>query len=145
MPRRWFGDSMNPPVPIALPVVKVRRPASTALLAAFISWFSGTFSEASRDGSACTSISLRFSPQIATFATPGTCSSRALIVYCATVERSSGESVLEEMPTCMTRLVAETIGYSAGGAAQEGRAGAAADSRSWTSWRAWSTSVAPLK
>ncbi len=96
-------------------------------------------------GSAWTSISLRFSPQIATLATPGTCSRRWRIVYWATVERSSGESVFDVSPICITRLVAETIGYSAGGDAHDGRVDDAAASRSWTSCRAWSTSVPFLK
>ena len=145
IPRRWFGVSIQPPVPIALPLVNDSSPASTAVDVASISWVIGILFATICAGSAWTWISLRFSPQIATLATPGTCSSRCLIVYCATVERSSGERVFDVSPICITRLVAETIGYSAGGDDHDGSVGAAAVSRSWTSCRAWRTSVPFLK
>ena len=68
-----------------------------------------------------------------------------LIVHCATVDSSSGDSVAEVKPICMTRLVAETIGYICGGSHQVGRDGAVVRSRSWTSCLACSSLVPDRK
>ncbi len=145
IPSRSFGVSIHPPVPIAEPVVNDSSPLSTALSAAVSSDPSGTFSRRSRAGSAATSISFFVSPHIATLATPGTWSNRARMLKNAIFDRSRLLTVFEVMPTCMTRLVADTIGYRAGGAAHDGSDGDAAASRSCTSCRAWRTSVPCLK
>lgn len=124
---------MNPPLPIVEPEVNESSPLSTALDAASISESSGILLEIRRPGSASTWISFFVSPHMATLATPGTAKSRGRMLNRAILERSSGSTVLEVIPTCITRLVADTIGYIAGGAAHEGSVGAAAASRSWTS------------
>ncbi len=80
MPIRWFGVSMKPEVPITDPVENLRRPESTASPAVSITWFSETPAVRIFDGSASTAIICSRSFQMATLATPGTCSRRARTV-----------------------------------------------------------------
>ena len=76
---RWFGVSIIPPVPMYPPSEKRRRPASRAFAVVSITSSRDALLSRSRSGSTCTwSISNR-SPQIGTFATPGTRSRRARI------------------------------------------------------------------
>ncbi len=96
-------------------------------------------------GSASTMICRLRKPQIATLATPGTAISLGRMVYCAIIDKSITETDLEVIPTCITRLVADTIGYICGGSPQVGRVWAVACSRSWTNWRACSSSVPERK
>src|SRR6516164_1896859 len=63
------------------------------------------------------------------------------IVYCAIIDRSISDSELDVTPICITRLVADTIGYICGGSHQLGRLCAVACRRSWTSCRACRTLV----
>ena len=84
-------------------------------------------------------------PQIAALATPGTCISAGRMVHCASVVRSRGDIDVEVSPICITRLVADTIGYICGGSHQVGNVGEVVCSRSCTSWRACSTSVPDRK
>ena len=84
-------------------------------------------------------------PQIATLATPGTSISRGLMCHCAIIDRSIGETVLEVRPICMTRLVADTIGYICGGSHQVGSVCAVVCRRSWTSCLACSRFVPERK
>ena len=65
-------------------------------------------------------ISCGLAPQMAAFATPGTAISLGLMSHCAIVDSSREEIVLEVKPICMTRLVADTIGYICGGSHQVG-------------------------
>ena len=65
--------------------------------------------------------------------------------HCAIMDSSSGEIVLEVKPICMTRLVADTIGYICGGSHQVGSVGAVVCSRSWTSCLACSRLVPDRK
>ena len=78
--KRWFGLSINPPVPITFHWLNWSRPTSKA--SDVVSMTSSTVTSCSpmRFGSTCTWGSLIRSPQIATFATPGTCMMRARIV-----------------------------------------------------------------
>ena len=61
------------------------------------------------------------------------------------MDSSSEDIVLEVKPICMTRLVADTIGYICGGSHQVGSVCAVVCSRSWTSCRACSTVVPDRK
>ncbi len=99
---------------------------------------------ASLAGSASTMSCLGFSPQIATLATPGTSISRGRSCHCAIIDMSISETVFDDSPICITRLVADTIGYICGTSHQEGSVCAVAWMRSWVSCLACITFV-PLK
>ena len=77
---RWFGVSMKPPLPITCALEKRRIPESTAFDVVSMTSSSVTPYVASRSGSTWTCGILIRSPQIATFATPGTRSKRPRIV-----------------------------------------------------------------
>ena len=123
MPIRWFGVSMVPPVPITAPVENLSRPESTASAVASITFSSETCRACILVGSAWTVMSWSRSFQMATLATPGTRSSRALIVQYAVIDISMSEWFFDVMPICMARPVAETGASMTGGAAQVGRLG----------------------
>ena len=142
---RCSGVSVKPSAPTAEPVVKPSSPASTELAAVAISSSSVIPCVRIRAGSPSTMICRGLTPQIAAFATPGTPISLGRIVHCATVDSSSGDSVVEVKPICMTRLVAETIGYICGGSHHVGSVGAVVRSRSWTSCLACSWLVPDRK
>ena len=144
-PIRWFGVSTAPPVPITAPVENRSSPESTASEVVCITWSSETPAVCIFDGSAWTAMRCRRSFQIATLATPGTRSSRARIVQYAVMDMSMSEWVLDVMPICMARPVADTGASMTGGAAQVGRLGDTVASRSCTSCRACSRSVPGLK
>ncbi len=59
-------------------------------------------------GSTCTCIIWRRSPQIATFATPGTRSRRSLIVQYEIIDISVSDLVSDVSPIFITRLVADS-------------------------------------
>jgi hypothetical protein len=107
--------------------------ASTAFAAVVIRSSIATPAAAIFDGSASTMICLGFSPQIATLATPGTSISRGRSVHCAIMDRSVSDTVEDVSPICITRLVAETIGYICGTSHHDGRVRAVCWIRSWTS------------
>ena len=65
----------------------------------------------------------RRSPQIATLATPGTRSRRLRMFQYDIIDMSIVETVSEESPIFMTRLVAESGWRMKGGAAHVGRLG----------------------
>ena len=77
--RRWLGVSTNPPVPMMAPLENRRMPASRASAVTSMTWFSDTSLRLSRSGSTWTWYMCSRSPQMVTFATPGTHSSRARI------------------------------------------------------------------
>ena len=133
---RWLGVSTKPPVPMTAPSVYCRIPASTAWPVASITWSRETCSARRRLGFTSTCICFRRSPQIATFATPGTPSSRARIFQYVVIDRSMSDMSFDDRPIFMIRLVAETGGIITGGAAQVGSVGATVLRCSWTSWRA---------
>ncbi len=95
----------------------------------------------SRAGSTFTLSSCLRWPQIATFATPGTPSSRARMFQYAVMDRSSGASSSEDSPIFMIRLVADLGWMMTGGAAQLGNVEVIELTRSWTSCRASMRSV----
>src|SRR5512132_1974207 len=136
---------MKPPVPITAPSEKRKSPASSASEVLSITCSSPTCRSRIRAGSTWTCSCSRCSPQIATLATPGTRRSRALIFQYAIVDSGTTPTVFDDTPIFMTRLVVEVGGIMNGGAAQVGRDGVTASTRSWTSCRAWSTSVSSLK
>ena len=84
------------------------------------------------------------SPQMATFATPDTLSSRGRIVQYEIIDMSIWSTVSELRPIFMTRLVADSGWSITGGAAQVGSDGVIWASRSATSWRASSSFVPGL-
>jgi hypothetical protein len=143
--RRWFGVSMNPPVPILLPSAKRSRPASSAVEVDSIACSSVMPCCRIRFGSTSTWYCFRCSPQMATFATPGTRSRRALTFQYAIIERSVIGTVFEDMPIFRTRDVVDVAGMMNGGAAQVGSDGVTAVTRSWTSCRTFRRSVPGLK
>ena len=73
------------------------------------------------------------SPQIATWATPGTRSRRARIFQYAMLDRSVGLTTSEVRPIFRMRLVADSAGIMNGGLAQVGSVGVICDRRSCTS------------
>ena len=77
---RWFGVSTKPPLPITAPFENRRIPESTASAVVVITWSRVRSYFVRRSGITRTCGILIRSPQMATFATPGTRSSRALIV-----------------------------------------------------------------
>jgi hypothetical protein len=78
---------------------------------------------------------------MATFATPGTRSKRALMVQYAVIDIAIKEWLFDVMPMCIARPVAETGASITGGAAHVGRLGATIAKRSWTNCLARSSSV----
>src|SRR5918998_1795654 len=92
-------------------------------------------------GSTCTCRWGRRSPQMATWATPGTRNNRARIFQYAIVDMSVRFTVSEVSPIFMIRLVEDSAGIMNGGLAQVGRVAVIWASRSATSWRARSSSV----
>ena len=107
---RWFGVSTNPPAPATVaslrgPHHRVERDAARPA--------------AGRDrpapGTAC-----RAGPRSATFATPGTDISFGRIVHSARTVRSSCESVFDETPIFITRLVDDSGCRMTGGRATAG-------------------------
>src|SRR4051812_26909832 len=96
-------------------------------------------------GSTCTCGILIRSPQIAIFATPGTCMIRERIVQYAIIDISVSDMDLDVTPIFMNRPVTETGGMITGGAAQVGSDGSTVCMRSCTNWRARSSSVPGLK
>src|SRR5215469_10224774 len=141
----WFGLCSEPSDPTAAPLVYFSSPLSMASAAADSSVSSDMPLAAISGGLASTMICLLRNPQIATLATPGTAISLGRMVYSAIIDRSVSLIVLDVMPTCMTRLVAETIGYICGGSHHVGRVREVACSRSWTSCRACNSSVPEWK
>ena len=81
------------------------------------------------------------SPQMTTFATPGTAISRQRIVQYAIIERSVRSQWSHVSPIFIARLVAESGWSVQGMPADAGRLGIAVATRSFTSWRASSGSV----
>ena len=79
IPSRWFGVSMNPPVPMNPPSENFSRPASRAFDVTSITVSSGTLALSSFPGSTSTWYALMRSPHIGTLATPGIRSRRARI------------------------------------------------------------------
>ena len=118
---------------------------STASAAVVISWSSVIPCARISAGLPWTMISCGLAPQMAAFATPGTAMILGLMSHCAILDSSSGEIVLEVKPICMTRLVADTIGYICGGSHQVGSVCAVVCSRSWTSCLACSRLVPDRK
>src|SRR5918998_1128301 len=92
-------------------------------------------------GSTCTCRWGRRSPQMATWATPGTRNNRARIFQYAIVDMSVRFTVSEVSPIFMIRLVEDSAGIMNGGLAHVGRVAVIWASRSATSWRARSSSV----
>ena len=105
---RCEGVSTNPPVPTTWPSENCSSPVSSALDVVSIRSSSAMRSVRRRDGSTSTWTCLRRSPQIATFATPGTRSIRARIFQYAVMDRSMRDIDFEDRPTFMIRLVDET-------------------------------------
>lgn len=133
--RRWLGVSTNPPVPIIAPSENCSSPESRASAVTVISWFSVIPFWSSLSGSTWTcSISSR-SPQMATFATPGTCIRRWRIRQYDVIDMSMREYSSDDKPIFIARLVAESGCSMIGGLAQRGRPGVARASRSWTNCR----------
>jgi hypothetical protein len=142
---RWFGVSMDPPVPITAPFENWSRPTSRASAVTAMASSSDTPWARIRFGSTWTSGILIRSPQIATFATPGTSNIRARIVQYAIIDRSVSGIESEDTPTFRNRPVVEIGGIITGGAAHVGSVGMIVAMRSCTSWRAVSSSDPGLK
>ena len=85
------------------------------------------------------------SPQMSTFATPGTRSSRALTFQYAVIDMSMSEYSSDVIPIFMTRLVADSGWIMTGGAAHRGNVEDTAAIRSATSCRAVRRSSPSLK
>ena|SRR5207249_7363280 len=98
-------------------------PTSSASAVTSMTWSSDTSLALMRPGTTWTCGILIRSPQMATFATPGTRSSRARIVQYAIIDMSVSETVLEDSPIFMKRPVVDTGGIMKGGAAQFGNVG----------------------
>ena len=122
---RWFGVSMNPPVPMKPPLrepqqagVERVRGHRHDLLQRDARACGAAPDRPGRGASSCAR------PRSATFATPGTRSSRARIVPVGG-HRQVDEGVLgsDVMPIFMTRLVADSGWIMTGGAAQVGSVG----------------------
>ncbi len=131
---RWLGVSMKPPPPISAASRVALRTSSTVTLWA-----------RSLCGSTRAWICRSRWPQMATLATPATAMSRGRIVHLAIVVMSIWDRVFDESPIFMTRLVEDKGERMTGGLATEGRRGATWASRSWTSWRAFMSSVPSAK
>ena len=141
MPSRWLGVSMKPAVPGVEASTKLSGDTQSALPVLSMTWLSETPSRLSLSGSTCTWSCRSRWPQMATLATPGTPISRGLIFQRASTDMSIRDTSLEESPTIMTRLVDDS-GWSMIGALDTlGIPPGAWSRRSWTSWRAASTSV----
>ncbi len=95
----------------------------------------------SRTGSTWTWSIWSRSPQMGTFATPGTRNNLARIFQYEIIERSMVDSVSEVSPIFIVRLVADSGWIMKGGLAQLGRVGTTVAIRSATSWRAVKRSV----
>src|SRR5919106_6105307 len=135
--KRWLGPSMNPPVPTS-PASDQETRLPTSRFFAVCSWseVSETLWARNRCGSACTWYWWRRSPQMGTFATPGTRSNRALIFQYATRDMSIRDSSSDVSPIFMTLLVEERGWIMKGGDDQLGRVGETLATRSCTTCRA---------
>ena len=140
MPMRWLAVSMKPPVPGVEASRKVSGDTQRALPAVSITCRSETFLALSRFGSTCTCSCLARSPQIDTFATPGTPSRRGTMVQRASTDIWIGDSDFESTPTISTRFVDDRGWRICGGLETFGRA-CACVKRSATTWRALKRSV----
>ena len=107
-PSRWFGVSIQPPVPGKEAFKNVRgdthRESPVVLM--ICSWVMPW--ARSRSGSICTWSCRSRWPQIETLATPGTPIRRGLIVQRASTDSSIRESFFEDTPIIIVRLVADT-------------------------------------
>src|ERR1051326_4841293 len=106
--------------PTAPAPVNFSSPLSIASAPADISVSSDTSLAAIFAGLASIMICLLRKPQVATLATPGTAISLGRMVYCAIIDRSIGDRLLDVSPICTTRLVADTIGYICGKSHHDG-------------------------
>ena len=140
MPRRWLGDSTNPPVPGVDASRKLRGDTQTALPVVLM-----TCSSVMPLSRSCVGVTSTWSccsrwPQMETLATPGMPISRGLIFHRARTDISIPESSLELIRTIRTRLVDDSGCMISGGAETFGSAWAWV-MRSATSWRARRRSV----
>ena len=110
MPRRWFGVSMNPPVPGVDASRNVSGETHRALPAVSMTCSSLTRCWRSRRGSTSTWSWRSRWPQIATLATPGTPISRGRIVQRASTDMSISDLVGRANPTIMKRLATTAAG-----------------------------------
>ncbi len=131
---RWFGPSMNPPVPGVEALRKVSGETSCALPVVATTCDRLAWCDRSRRGSTRTWSWRSRSPQIATLATPGSPISRGRIVHRARTESWIGVRRRERRPIIIARAVDDTGWSIWGGCATFGRTPVCA-SRSCTSWR----------
>ena len=141
---RCCGVSMKPPLPGVDASRKLSGETSCELPVVSTIWASVRPFFFSLAGSTCTCSWCSRWPQMATFATPWTPSSRGLIVHRASTPSSVGDRVSEESPTSITRPAEESGCSIAGGFETFGRM-CARVSRSCTSCRASSRSVSGSK
>ena len=120
-----------------------RTPAARA--AASVTSFSPKFSRTSRSGFTWTCSERIPLPKMATLATPGTAISVGLISHSALVRRSISEARDEVKPATSTVLVDEVRGVSEGACAWRGSRPTLDASRSETTCRSRSTSLAGSK
>ncbi len=140
MPSRWFGVSIQPPVPGVDASTNERGDTQRALPDVLITSSRVTSWARSRAGSTCTCSWRSCWPQTATFETPWTPTRRGAIVHFASTDMSSAETLSEETEIIIN-LLADASGCSIwGGFDTCGRA-CACVSRSATTWRARKRSV----
>ena len=96
---------MNPPVPGVDAFKNVSGDTHMALPVLSMICCSERSSARSRSGSTCTCSRRCRSPQIETFATPGTPIKRGTIVQRARTDIWMSERSVDDSPICMTRLV----------------------------------------
>ena len=134
---------MNPPVPGDEASRKESGETSRALPAVLMIWLSVTSASSRRCGSTKTCNCRSRKPQVETFATPSTPSSRGVITHLDRMDISIGVSSSDDSFTIATRPVEETGWIICGGFATCGRPAAATAwvRRSPTTWRASSTLV----
>ncbi len=141
MPIRWLGVSIKPPVPGTDASTKLKGDDQSALAVVSMTLIRGTFFSCIRSGSARTWSCCSRWPQIATLATPGMPMSRGRMFQRARTDMSIKERSFEERPIIMARVMDERGCIIWGGFEAPGSATMASARRSWTTWRALSSSV----
>ncbi len=140
MPSRWLGLSMNPPAPGVEASRKVKGETERAFPVVSMIWSRETPAARNRAVSTCTCSCRSRAPQTDTVATPGRPIRRGLMFQRARTPMSMRDTVSDDIPMTMARLVDE-IGWSMTGALDTRGRKEAWVRRSCTIWRARMRSV----
>src|SRR4051794_17376717 len=112
---RWLGASKKPPVPGLDASRKLSDDTHSELPAVDTTWFSDTPASFRCWGSTCTWSWRSRPPQTDTLATPGTPRRRGLTVHRASTPMSISDSLSDERPIIIVRLVDDVGDSMTGG------------------------------